>query len=181
MRELCLNLPTFHSVNILWNKFYDICNHCIPTTWNHPRDWSSYRDLKRITQWECRTAFNKYVASFIDENNNVTKKLWSFVKRRKQDRSGIGPLEHHGVIHTDSLSKANVLAEYFSSVFTCEDTTNVPVLEGDPLPDIQSVHIHTDGIAQLLLNLKSHKVAGPDNLPSNFLKEVANELSQLYQ
>jgi len=48
---------------------------------------------------------------------------------------------------------------------------------GDPLPDIQPVHIHTDGVAQLLLNLKSHKAAGPDNLPSNFLKEVANEIT----
>ena len=42
---------------------------------------------------------------------------------------------------TDSLSKANVLAKYFSSVFTNEDTVNVPVLEGDLLPEIPPIRI----------------------------------------
>ena len=75
------------------------------------------------------------------------------------------------------MSKANILAKYFSSVFTNEDTANVPVLEGDPLPEISPIHIHSDGVAQLLLNLKVHKAAGPDNFPSYFLKEVANEIA----
>ena len=57
--------------------------------------------------------------------------------------------------------KANVLAKYFSLAFTNEDTANVPVLEGDPLPQISLIHIHSDGVAQLLLNLKVHKAAGP--------------------
>ena len=144
---------------------------------NHASDWSTYLDLKRLSQRECRAAFNKYVSNFIDGNNNVTKKLWSFIKNRKQDRVGIGPLEYQGSTVTDSLSKANVLAKYFSSVFTNEDTTNVPVLEGDPLPEISPIHIHVDGVAQLLLNLKVHKAAGPDNFPSFFLKEVANEIA----
>ena len=61
-----------------------------------------------------------------------------------------------------------VLAEYFSSVFTQEDTTNVPVLEGNPPPEIPPIHIHSDGVSQLLHNLKPTK--GPDNLPSYFLK-----------
>ena len=54
---------------------------------------------------------------------------------------------------------------------------NVPVLEGDPLPEIPPICIQADGVAQLLLNLKSHKATGPDNFPSYFLKEVANEIA----
>ena len=46
---------------------------------NYTKDWSAYLDLKRLSQRECRTAFNKYVSNFIDDNNNITKKLWSFV------------------------------------------------------------------------------------------------------
>jgi len=34
-------------------------------------------------------------------------------------------------------------------------------------------------VFQLLLNLKPHKAAGPDNLPSQFLKEVAVEIAPL--
>ena len=53
-------------------------------------------------------------------------------------------------------------------------------LEDDPLPEIAPIHIHADGVAQLLLNLSSIKVAGPDNFLSYFLKEVTNELFQLF-
>ena len=70
-----------------------------------------------------------------------------------------------------------MLAEYFSSVFTQEDRCNVSILEGNPLPEIPPIQIHSDGVSHLLHNLKHHKAAGPDNLPSYFLKEVANEIS----
>ena len=71
----------------------------------------------------------------------------------------------------------SVLAEYFSSVFTSGNTSNIPLSEGDPFPEISPIQINTDGVAQLLLNLKTHKATGPDNLPSYFLKEVANEIA----
>ena len=106
----------------------------------------------------------------------LTKKLWSFIKSKKQDQTGIGTLNYQGKDHTDSVSKANVLNEYFSSVFTNEDTTNIPTLEEDPLPEISPIHICPEGVAQLLHNLKPQK-AGPDRLPSRFLKEVANEIA----
>ena len=103
--------------------------------------------------------------------------MWSFIKNKKQDRIGIGLLEYRGSTVTDPLSKANALADYFCSVFTTEDTTCVPDLEGDPLPEIPPIHIRTAGVAQLLLNLKTHKAAGPDYFPSYFLKEVAHEIA----
>ena len=103
-----------------------------------------------------------YVSNFIDNSNHVTKQLWSFVKNKKQDRIGIGPLKYQGSTVTDPLSKANALADYFTSVFTTEDTACVPVLEGDPLSGIPPIHIHTAGVAtQLLLNLKIHKAVRP--------------------
>jgi len=50
-------------------------------------------------------------------------------------------------------------------------------LEGNPLPEIPPIQIHSDSLSQLLHNLKHHKAAGPDNLPSYFLKEITNEIS----
>ena len=110
---------------------------------------------------------------------NMTKKLWSFIKGKKQDCIDIGLLEYWGSTVTDPLSKANALADYFSSVFTTEDTACVPDLEGDPLPEIPPIHIHTctAGVGKLLLNLKTHKAAGPDNFLLHFLKEVAHEIA----
>ena len=96
--------------------------------------------------------------------------------KKRQDHISIGPLEYQGSTVIDPLSKANALADYFSSVFTTEDTACVPVLEGDPLPEIPPIHIHTAGVNHLLCNLKTHKAAGLDNFPSYFLKEVAHEI-----
>jgi len=33
--------------------------------------------------------------------------------------------------------------------------------------------VHTDGVAQLLSNIKVNKASGPDNIPAHFLQETA--------
>ena len=73
--------------------------------------------------------------------------------------------------------KANVLADYFSSVFTTEDTSNVPSMEGDPLPCIDAIQVYSEGVAELLSNINPGKSHGPDNLPAHFLKEVSLEIA----
>jgi len=70
-----------------------------------------------------------------------------------------------------------LLADYFSSVFTCEDTFHIPDLSGEILPSISQIVIHSDGVAQLLSNIKVNKVPGPDNLQPCFLQEVAYEIA----
>ena len=49
---------------------------------------------------------------------------------------------------TDPLSKANVLVEYLSTLFTSEDVASILTLEANFLPEIPEV------LAQLLDNLK---------------------------
>ena len=120
--------------------------------------------------------FNNYISSLIDpDSNKVTKRLWSFIKSRKQDNTGIGPLIHQGTTFTDSKDKDNVLADYFSSVFTCNNTSFLPEVNDIPLPSISTVHV--EGVALLLTDIQPHKASGPDNLPACFLKEVANEIA----
>ena len=132
-------------------------------------DWSSYYDIKRLTQWECQKAFNNYIAGFNDAETNCTKKLWSFVKSRRLDQTSIGPINYKRkptLTHYPKLA----FADYFSSVYAQDDPSNIPTLEGEPFPDIQQIHINLEGVIQLLLNLKPYKAAGPDNLPCYFLK-----------
>ena len=115
----------------------------------------------------------------MDPNKNtVTKKLWTYIKSKRQDSiGGVGPLDVQGESHTDPLIKANILADYFSSVFTIEDTSNVPSMEGHPLPCIDAIQVHSEGIAELLFNINPGKSHGPDNLPAHFLKEVSLDIA----
>ena len=77
------------------------------------------------------------------------------------------------------------MAKYFSSVFTTENTDNIPTLSNDLLPDMPSIQVYPQGIQHLLNNLDANKSGGPDKLPARFLKEVAGEiapaLSIIYQ
>ena len=145
---------------------------------NLATDWSRYYDLKRECQSECRTAFNRYVSNLVDPNKNIiTKRLWSFIKNKRQDNVGVSTLKHEGRTYVDATEKANLLADYFSSVFANEDVSNIPTLSTNPIPSISSIRVHVDGVYQLLSNIQQHKASGPDNLPARFLREVAYEIS----
>ena len=50
-------------------------------------------------------------------------------------------------------------------------------MEGDPLPSIDTIQVHSEGVAELLSNIDSSKAYGPDNLPARFLKEVSSEIA----
>ena len=77
------------------------------------------------------------------------------------------------------VDKANVFADYFSSVFTSEDVTHIPTLTIDPTPSVPPIRMHVEGVYDLLQNIQQHKASGPDNLPARFLKEVAYEISPI--
>ena len=88
-------------------------------------------------------------------------------------------------MYTDPQDKADLMAKYFSSVFTTENTDNIPTLSNGPFPDMPPIQIYPQGIQYLLNNLDANKSGGPDKLPARFLKEVAAEvvlaLSIIYQ
>ena len=119
------------------------------------------------------------MSNLVDPNKNiVTKKLWTYIKSKRQDSiGGVSPLDFQGETHIDPLIKTNICADYFSSVFTTEDTSNVPSIEGDPLPSIDASQVHSEGVAELLSNINPGKSHGPDNLTAHFLKEVSLEIA----
>ena len=172
--EFMSNYSSSTPINVLWNKFTDICDHClklIPTKtasskshhpWitayikrlthkkqcaynrtkqkNHPENWSTYFEIKRLTQQECCKTFNNYISSFIDSENNCTKKLWSFIKSRRLDQTGIGPINYKGETHTDSLSKVMFL-QIILHRFTCKmiHLKSLLLKESHFLKSIQSI------------------------------------------
>ena len=58
-----------------------------------------------------------------------------------------------------------------------QDDSSPPEIENDPIPDMASIEIHTEGVLHLLLNLKASKATGPDKLPSRLLKELAYQIA----
>ena len=113
-------------------------------------------------------------------NNDIKsnpKHLWSFIKSKRCDSTGVAPLSKGGNNHSGSLEKANILNDQFTSVFTEEDTTNVTTMGPSPFPDLEQIQIHANGIKSLLSALNPNKATGPDNISDRFLKELHQEFN----
>ena len=144
---------------------------------NSSKDMEKYKNLQKETQFHCRKAYNNYVEDIVSGEDSNPKKLWSFVKAKKCDGSGISPLRSNGVAHSDPQVKANILNDQFANAFTEEDASSLPSLGPSPFPDVPAFEIGTEGVKKLLQGLKPHKASGPDNIPTRFLKEAASELA----
>ena len=49
-------------------------------------------------------------------------------------------------------------------------------MEGNPLPCIDVIQVHSEGVVDLLSNINLGKSHGPDDLPACFLKEISPEI-----
>uniref|UniRef100_A0A4W3J3H8 Reverse transcriptase domain-containing protein n=1 Tax=Callorhinchus milii TaxID=7868 RepID=A0A4W3J3H8_CALMI len=78
------------------------------------------------------------------------------------------------------IEMAESLNKYFASVFTLEDTKNLPKIEGNQETNISEElkEINISKVIELekLLGLKTDKSPGPDGLLPWVLKEVAAEI-----
>ena len=131
---------------------------------------------KSCTQSECNSAYNNYVSDMIT-GDSICKKLYSFIKGKKCDNSGISPLKEDGVLHGDPKRKAELLNKQFSSVFTTEGDSDIPDMDQSNTPDAPDITVQEKGIHKLLKGLNPHKATGPDEISTKLLKEMASPLS----
>jgi hypothetical protein len=87
-----------------------------------------YKKLEKEVTNKIRNAKRKLEKELAFGNDKNGKKFSNYVKSKTKSRTGIGPLRmEDGTITTDSKKMANTLNEYFSSVFSTEDKSNLPV------------------------------------------------------
>jgi len=71
------------------------------------------------------------------------------IKTIRKDQVSIYTLQVNGEYYSDSCSKANILNNYFSSVFSKDDQSPNPDLNGVPVPSIPPVTVEVDGVYNL--------------------------------
>ena len=141
-------------------------------------DFQKYKQLQKDTQYESKRAYNRYINNMVTpETDSNPKKLYSFINSKRCDSSGVSPLKKDGIAYSDPPTKATILNEQFSSIFTREDLSSMPSMSGNPSPQMNSFTINCNGVLKLLLNLNPHKAQGPDAIPSRLLRECAEEIS----
>ena len=118
---------------------------------------------------------------FSGEKENNKKAIFKYIRKLRKERCGISPLKSGSNIISDPQGKANVLSDYFKSVFTQETIDSMPSIKDTKLPDISPLQFSTDGILKLLHQLDPNKASGPDNIPVRILNECKEEIAPLLQ
>ena len=73
--------------------------------------------------------------------------------------------------------KANVLADFFTSIFTKDPGSKMPDIEPKHVPVLNDIVITPELVKKKLDNLKVNKSPGPDLLHPRLLKELSDVLS----
>ena len=96
------------------------------------------------------------------------KAIWQYINSKSKSRPKIGelcvdPLDPKSIKTNEDKEKANILANFFTSVFTVEPVGEVPTLEGRViLSHMDELNINEALVAKLLKNLNVNKSPGLD-------------------
>ena len=142
---------------------------------NNKQNWAAYTSLKTETLKATRKSRREHINDILQTGleKGDSGPFWRYIRSQRQDNTGIAPLKAGGKLHPDSTSKAEILNTQFKSVFTQEDTSDIPHLFGPDYPTIANLVVMPEGVRKLLDNINPKKAAGPDQIPCRILKELA--------
>ena len=121
------------------------------------------------------------IAKNVKEN---PKKFWQYANSKRKTKTGISELKYQkedgseGITEGDK-QKAEVLANFFSSVFTQEPDGDIPNIENVEISHpFQDKEISEEEVLKIMKDLKPNKSAGPDELHPKSLLEMKETLSK---
>jgi len=129
---------------------------------------------------EHRSAIYKYHCQLelnLTKGNNLGK-FYRYVNKKLVCHDGIGPIsDSNGSLVNDAGDKANIFAEYFSSVFIC-DNGNTPNMESRcNNSNLSNIYFTTENVIRTIKKLKPNTSAGPDQCPSNLYRNLVESIS----
>ena len=137
-------------------------------------NWHNYTKARNYATWETKQAKRAYEKSIAKNIKANPKCFWNMVREKTKVKQGISDLvTDKGDTITDDTEKASLLNAFFATVFTKEDTINIPSLPERPFQNIlDNVVINQERVKKLLDKLKIDKSPGPDGIHNRVLYET---------
>ena len=131
-----------------------------------------------------KKAQRDYEKAIAQDVKNNPKKFWKYVKTKTKSPCNIPDLylqedDSDKGLATEDKDKADVLADFYSSVFTKEPSGAIPNPKPQHITSVLHKSIFTEEkIKKKLLALKTTKSPGPDKIHPRVLKEVATAIAK---
>ena len=146
------------------------------------REYEKYiRERNKCTK-AIKKAKKKHEKNIANECKNNPRKFWKYVNDKCKSNVGISSLkDKDGNLITNDRERAEILNEFFTSVFLKEDLTNLPKIDEAEFSNgnkIKEVIIEKKEVEKKLKALLPGKARGPDQIPPRVLKELSKELAE---
>ena len=109
------------------------------------------------------------------------KAFYQYIASKTVKKEGVYDLVNEkGVLTSDDKEKCEIINRFFSSVFTKEDTNNIPDFDfnNDNISILETCNITLVDMEKALSNLNANKSPGPDNFHPTLLKQCSSSLSK---
>ena len=145
-------------------------------------DYANYKEALNLATTEIRKSKRTFEKKLAGNIKNCSKSFYAFVRSKQKVRDKVGPLENNMEnIISNGFQMAEVLNEYFSSVFTTEDISSLPVpftkFEGNKSEHLGQLFVTPEMLAKKIKKMKDNKSCRVDGIPSKLLKEVVELIS----
>ena len=139
-----------------------------------------YTSARNIATNTIRYAKRDYERKIALQSKDEPKVFWSYVRKNTKTREQIGDLKQEdGKLTHDPKNKANILNNFFSSVFTRENLDNMPNLESrNQGKSLHNIVISTEIIKKNISKLKQAKSPGPDGIHNKLIIELKEQISE---
>lgn len=141
-------------------------------------NYKAYTKARNQVKWALKHSVKDKELHLVSNIKSNPKAFYSYVSSRSKPKEGVSNLtKSDGSLTNTDREKAEILNSFFSSVFTKEDTTNVPSFPLRTDATLTDIVISEETIRKELNKLNVSKSCGPDGIHPRLLRELSNELA----
>ena len=145
-------------------------------------DYDAYKEALNAATNEVKKSKRNFEHKLAQNIKSDSKSFYAYVRSKQNVRDKVGPLKDNaGNIITQGFLMAEELNMHFSSVFTRQNTSSLPVPEtkfnGSEGERLGQLVVTPEVVASKINNMKENKSPGVDGISPKILKEIVEQIS----